>query len=249
MAAITSSTGHSRKRPYQPSITSYFNTRNADPDVSSRLQKSTSPLSPPLPEDTQASLLNVGMRVRKSVPEGYKTHKTLGTHGFPFPSSAPSASMPSVQSSGAGVDARELTPFCGLHKTGGWAAQELLPSSAPAVVERDEDRLEMPVMTMSQSSLPSTQTSSMSSRSTRSEPVRKRTYEDEIEYDMDAIFDNVEAADLAAQQMPPSSRPIARMKPTVQKPRLDRLVRIAGDDDFEEAAFLAAEDGMEVDGA
>jgi hypothetical protein len=66
------------------------------------------------------------MRVRKSVPEGYKT-------GSPYSSFAlfsdPSIKNPSSQTSSATTKkgsrprARELTPFCGILKVGGMAQQ------------------------------------------------------------------------------------------------------------------------------
>ena len=75
MAFPTASAEHARKRQYQ--IHSFFQ-RNASTIASSGSSSpshSISPLLPPLPAETQSSLLSVGMRVRKSVPEGYKTHK------------------------------------------------------------------------------------------------------------------------------------------------------------------------------
>ncbi|MCJ1308592.1 hypothetical protein MMC25_002245 [Agyrium rufum] len=68
------SPAHQHKRLFQPSITSFFAT--------STLPSAAQPLPPPpshaLPSEIQSSLLNLGMRIRKAVPEGYKTYKTLG---------------------------------------------------------------------------------------------------------------------------------------------------------------------------
>jgi hypothetical protein len=153
---------HRSKRPFQPSITSFFAYEQADSSDSSsdetprgpgpitrpqqqslakrQLQQRDSVVPSPPPGPVQAGLLNVGMRVRKSVPEGYKTHKTM--------------SLPSVQTTHLAVatntlntrasttsstittgkpprDAvpddlqhqRELLPFCGLQKIGGFAEQ------------------------------------------------------------------------------------------------------------------------------
>ncbi|KAK5166629.1 uncharacterized protein LTR77_008173 [Saxophila tyrrhenica] len=220
--ATTSSNGHVRKRQYQPSITSYFNNRSANGTTLEQLRPSQSPLSPPLPADTQASLLSVGMRVRKSVPEGYKTHKTLPAQGFPFPSTAPPAAP--ARSNTNTRSTRELTPFCGLHKTGGWAAQELPTSSAPAAMQTDDEGL--PGLMGSQTA-----------------PSRKRGYEEEAEEEMDAFFDEVEVAEAMEQQALPAGRPMANLKGTAS----GGAVRIVGGDDFEEAGFLAPLDGMEVD--
>ncbi|KAK3704977.1 hypothetical protein LTR37_013494 [Vermiconidia calcicola] len=248
MATTTTSTGHIRKRPFQPSISSYFNTRDTNTNTFPSICRNASPLSPPLPAETQASLLSVGMRVRKSVPEGYKTHKTLGTDGFPFPSTAPPRATTDSQRNYDSTSSRELTPFCGLHKTGGWAAQGVPASSAPAVLARnDEDEDDVPSVTMSQNTLSSTQSSFVLTASAQPRASKKRTYEDEIEGDMDAYFGQVEAVEMD-EQLPQSIRPIARMKGTEKTTTNGTEVRIAGEDDFEEAAFLAPLDGMELDG-
>lgn len=229
---------HTRKRQFQPSIDSFFHrSENAESSATSR---SISPMSPPLPADTQASLLSVGMRVRKSVPEGYKTHKTLGEPGFPFPSTAPTSSAP-PRPAYSSESSRELAPFCGLHKVGGWAPQfSPPPSSAPAAFQsRDEV---MPALSMSQSTIPSTQSSFLSQQQT---PIKtnKRSYEDEIEDELDAYFSGVEDED---HETLIAKRVIAQPKNRMQKaPAGSRQVAIVGEDgDFEEAAFLAP---MEVD--
>ena len=231
---------HIRKRPYQPSITSYFSLHNSN---TTRSYRATSPLSPPLPAETQASLLSVGMRVRKSVPEGYKTHKTLGSAGFPFPSSAPARTETRYRHcDGSSTSTRELTPFCGLHKTGSWAAQEMPSSSAPAVMAAgyDEDRMELPELVWSQSSFAST--------AQRSEQCtnRKRTYEEEVEDEFDAYFHAIEQNGPSMEQQGMyADRPIARMKRAPAKARSEGIVKVFGEDDFEDAAFLVP---MDVDG-
>lgn len=248
MATASASTGHIRKRPFQPSITSYFSNRDTDPNATSRPNRTTSPLSPPLPADTQASLLSVGMRVRKSVPEGYKTHKTLGTDGFPFPSTAQPAPTAPHRSSHSGTSTRELQPLCGLHKTGGWAAQDVPPSSAPAAMEGDGSEYgDLPGLTMSQNTLSSTQNSFMYATSGQSNSSRKRAYEDEVEEDMDALFDDSGDAEKTEVSMHRTDRPIASMKSSLRKGRTNGVVRVVGEDDFDEAAFLAPPDGMDVD--
>ncbi|KAI2468107.1 ribonucleotide reductase inhibitor-domain-containing protein [Annulohypoxylon bovei var. microspora] len=116
--------------PAQRHITSFFS--SASPSSPSSSQQhlgipSTPPYinSPPLPATVQANLLSVGMRVRKSVPEGYKTGgysafalfdenanpQTHGTMGEGR-SRANAISTP-----------RELLPFCGIHKVGGLDTQ------------------------------------------------------------------------------------------------------------------------------
>jgi hypothetical protein len=66
------------------------------------------------------------MRVRKSVPEGYKTQKTTALPSMQTtPISRPSLQVRPPQEAvpDASVHQRELLPFCGLHKIGGFAEQ------------------------------------------------------------------------------------------------------------------------------
>ncbi|KAF2168199.1 hypothetical protein M409DRAFT_21643 [Zasmidium cellare ATCC 36951] len=234
---MAASSQHIRKRQFQPStqttLNSYFN-RNAD-DAS--LERSRSPMSPPLPAETEASLLNVGMRIRKSLPEGYKTHKTIGQAGFPFHSSAPSASSAPIRPPLSPMRSNELQPFCGLHKIGGWAAQETPFSSAPPAMRgQQEEDDDMPGLSTSQHTLHSTQSSFASAVDSK-----KRTFEDGYEDDaedaMDAFFDEAEDVTTIPAK-PAQSRPMARMKPTARKAAPINAVRIFGEDDFEEATFL-----------
>lgn len=240
-ASAPNSDTHIRKRPYQPSITSYFNHNSRDGSISQSLRPAST-LSPPLPAETQASLLSVGMRVRKSVPEGYKTHKTLGIAGFPFPSTAPAKRSSGAEWQGSSTGARELTPFCGLHKTGGWAAQEVPSSSAPAVMHRGND-VGVPELDFSQDTLASTQRSFASSGSP-DVSSRKRTYEEDAEEEIDAFFHEVDAEEAEARRMARDDRAIAKMKGPSGKAPVGGPLKVVGEDDFEDAAFLAP---MEVD--
>lgn len=191
-------------------------------------------MSPPLPAETEASLISVGMRVRKSVPEGYKTHKTLGQPGFPFQSSAPPASSAPARPSISPSRSNELQPFCGLHKTGGWAAQDIPPSSAPSIMRgQEEEDEDMPGLSTSQSTLMSTQ-NSFASRIDSKKRALEDGYEDDAEDAMDDFFDETDDDDAAKQ-----SRPIARMKTSSRKGAPLSSVRVFGDgNDFEEATFL-----------
>ncbi|CAK3858923.1 Hypothetical predicted protein [Lecanosticta acicola] len=235
---------HVRKRQYQPSnqsrLDSFFDRDGSD----SPSHRSRSPMSPPVPADTQAALLTVGMRIRKSVPEGYKTHKTIGMDGFPFPSSAPPASSAPARPTISPTQTRELMPFCGLHKTGGWAAQGAPSSSAPPGLERDEDGDDdMPELSTSQNSIVSSQNSSGTTLPPYKAP-KKRTYEEEMDDFDDAILDEMEAAD---GHMSQPARPMARMKSSTQKTVQSHGVRIFGSDDFEEATFLVPEEDMDME--
>ncbi|KAG4440646.1 hypothetical protein IFR05_003880 [Cadophora sp. M221] len=159
---------HQAKRPYagtrsssQSAITSYFThaapteTETATADSRQSIyslpqQPSTSHTSnaPSLPHSVQSNLLNVGMRVRKSVPEGYKTGSysafTLFADNTTSPSSPTSATMsnatsPSVKTRPRSGN-RELTPFCGILKVGGMAGQQwgiYNPGGAAGDMEED----------------------------------------------------------------------------------------------------------------
>lgn len=177
------------------------------------------------------------MRVRKSVPEGYKTHRTMGVEEFPFPSTAPVRKMESAYQN---VPTKELMPFCGLHKTGGWGAQEVPSSYAPATMGGTDD---LPGLNVSQSTLSSTSGSFAINETARAANNRKRTYEEEVEEDLDAYFDDIDAEPAGA----PTQRPIAKMKQQSRNGGQDAGVRRSVND-FEDAVFLAPQDGMDVDG-
>jgi hypothetical protein len=239
MAFPTASAEHARKRQYQ--IHSFFQ-RNVSTNAgsgSSSPSHSISPLSPPLPAETQSSLLGVGMRVRKSVPEGYKTHKTMPTEPFPFPSTAPAVVEPTLRPSYNTASSRELAPFCGLHKVGGYSAQGSLapPSSAPpAFYTGSEGDTSVPGLSLSQSSSLST----LPPFSSVPQTANKRAYDDDAEDDVDAYFDEVEAEE---ENVPVETRRIARLKNSPRKQVAGRLAvfnsAIGVEGDFEEAAFLA----------
>lgn len=130
-----SSPGHRNKRKFQPSITSYFaqrddldhldDPRGLDPITRPRLQQQRESLAPQLPGHVQADLLSVGMRVRKSVPEGYKTKSMSALPSIQTTLAEPTApdalevKPPRDPVPDDFVHQRELLPFCGLHKIGG----------------------------------------------------------------------------------------------------------------------------------
>lgn len=123
-----SATAHRNKRPFQPSITSYFARADRfDHDAAhspTRADTQQQGLAP-VPANVQASLLNVGMRVRKSVPEGYKTHKTVPPPtNTSAPYSKPQPHFVPTTAAAAASRPTELLPFCGLHKTGGYVVQQ-----------------------------------------------------------------------------------------------------------------------------
>ncbi|KAI7171612.1 hypothetical protein KC316_g10193 [Hortaea werneckii] len=269
---------HIRKRPFQPSITSYFDQR-AGPSSSSAASSTNSRrpttdgawdaysppiLSPPVPEETQASLLSVGMRVRKSVPEGYKTHKTLGdgmgsveggVSRSELGSKVPSSSAPAKVGrgrvgSGAGAaarGARELMPFCGLHKVGGLGVSSSFGDARED--EEDEEEEDVPGLTWSQETVGSSQGSLKGSgfgigdgyAGSQTES-KKRTYDEEMEEEMDAYFEGGTGEATEMGQAGVAGRKIAKPRGAVGKKGGNVSGGVEGD--FEEASFLAP---MEVD--
>lgn len=135
------------------------------------------------------------MRVRKSVPEGYKTHKTLEKELYLPPNSLPqSARLESKASSRPA----ELVPFCGLHKIGGHAAPEV--SAYPFDSYASES-------SSGQVFGYSSQESNISNFSTDSMPAGKRRMdeeEDDFDGDMEAFTNDDE--DIGGGAMPPPRR-------------------------------------------
>ncbi|KAI4188509.1 MAG: hypothetical protein L6R41_002109 [Letrouitia leprolyta] len=105
-------TERASKRRYQTDITTFFNPTLSTTPLPTECSSIT--LSHALPTSIQASLLNVGMRIRKSVPEGYKTKRS-----DLVPESSKTPRLRHASSTGY----TELVPFCGMVKTGGYDVQ------------------------------------------------------------------------------------------------------------------------------
>ncbi|KAG9233498.1 ribonucleotide reductase inhibitor-domain-containing protein [Amylocarpus encephaloides] len=120
---------HQAKRPYhgsQPPITTYLFAQSPSSPSQYSISHDQQPIPQhQLPPAVQSNLLSVGMRVRKSVPEGYKT----GTASSAFalcsdpPVAATRAESQAISPRTTRPRARELTPFCGILKVGGLAQQ------------------------------------------------------------------------------------------------------------------------------
>jgi hypothetical protein len=215
---------HRSKRQFQPSITSFFAYAQADSDDDSdedlrgfgpvtrqqqqflakrQLQQRDS-VVPSVPGRVQADLLNVGMRVRKSVPEGYKTHKTMSLPSIQTtlavaPSTSTRASTTSTMTTTEHNDKpprdavpddlqhqRELLPFCGLQKIGGFAEQPVtnvhLYAGTTASGDRSLNLFPLPAEAFTQPfSSQSSAGSSLSNSSLRPNPANpsKRSWQDE----------------------------------------------------------------------
>ncbi|KAK9420943.1 putative Ribonucleotide reductase inhibitor-domain-containing protein [Seiridium unicorne] len=152
--------------PAQRRITSFF--------ASSGSLTSSAPADETVPRcfaaadsSTQANLLSVGMRVRKAVPEGYKT---AGYNAFSLWDENKKDSAPTSTTYDAGISrgtavstAKELLPFCGIHRVGGFDTQASsaaddfafsLPSTdIPLGLLDPEIMDEVPGLTLSQESV------------------------------------------------------------------------------------------------
>ena len=165
----------SKKRRFQPPITSYFVTSTPETEEKSSTLSHhsyaapTNSPTPALPANILSSLLGVGARVRKSVPEGYKTEqKKLTAYTIAASSREAEAETGSVTlpQSTTTVYA-ELEPFCGMHKVGNYAVQTF---PRPAEQYRHIDDAET-------ISIPSSSFSSC----TNSNSSNKRVYDSNVE--------------------------------------------------------------------
>ncbi|UNI13662.1 hypothetical protein JDV02_000384 [Purpureocillium takamizusanense] len=248
--------------PSQRQITSFFSPGALPAHVD---DADVRPLRQPLiPSSVQADLLNVGMRVRKSVPEGYKT---VGPSGFKLwtdNTRAGAVRNPNSATRGARSMSRELLPFCGINKIGGLDAQ---PSFREDDTEEDGDKEvpdldAVPELTMSQESV----------ESNASEPSRKRFFHEDEE-DSSASVPSTWAAREAAKawdcEVSPrtlyapmgwgNARPLATPRTRVRKSipaaaaadvslkDVDQENMALDGGDFQEAEFLVFGQGREMD--
>lgn len=208
---MPSSTSHTAKRPYagvhsqnQASITSYFPSQQSS--LSSSSNATASPLSPPLPATVQANLLSVGMRVRKSVPEGYKTgsysafalfhDNTQAQHKATQQQPPPQQSQQQAGQWRSTGSRRELTPFCGLLKVGG-LAQQVVNEQVP-----EED--DLPFL--------SSQGSTISDVSVASAPGKRRFDDSDEEEEADSGRNMRQQGSLQDEEsISPRSKPMARL--------------------------------------
>lgn len=183
--------------PAQRQITSFFSASSASPSLSVNTTSSSHAIPHSFSSDdssVQSNLLSVGMRVRKAVPEGYKTssysafslwdendtnsHNDNDNDAMGGRSRANAVSTP-----------RELLPFCGLHKVGGMATQSyssrsetpfsfsLSPATLAYQPMMGSDSMEdVPGLTLSQES---TDSSLSGSSGITGAKTRKRSFTDD----------------------------------------------------------------------
>ncbi|KAI9889328.1 MAG: hypothetical protein M1814_005571 [Vezdaea aestivalis] len=125
-----------RKKPFQPSLHSFWGHSSAS-SLPPNTPMPPPTLAPKLPSPVQSSLLNVGMRVRKAVPEGYKT-KLLPSPSKPIPDfaafdvfGAPSQTPAPIQMQTDPFPTTftsrpaELVPYSGIERIGGLTRQPM----------------------------------------------------------------------------------------------------------------------------
>jgi len=193
----TTVTSHTRKRHITTAqtnkLTSYFSPLPANHTFPTSLDYADSTayagttLSPPVPTEIQSSLLNVGMRVRKAVPEGYK-NTLIGFKPKPLVSSQQQTRQ---QISHAQIG---LVPFCGMHKIGGLAVQpqpEHDNHASPYSVLSFDPRLDED----NENDFPlSSQESVMTTASTDSMPPQRRQMNNKRSFSDDEVEDGEEDA-------------------------------------------------------
>ncbi|KAH7126257.1 ribonucleotide reductase inhibitor-domain-containing protein [Dactylonectria estremocensis] len=213
--------------PAQRQITSFFNTKSTSdsPTTTDAIR------TPELPSSIQANLLSVGMRVRKSVPEGYKT---VGPSAFKLWTDNAPLPTPSTARAPIRASSRELLPFCGINRVGGLDTQPEFENDVFEVPDLDA----IPELSMSQESNESVDSSPESSR--------KR------------IFDDREDVDVRREASPGTltpgghgnarilAVPRSRTKPAVPFKGFGQE-NMAADDDFDDAEFLVFDAEKEMD--
>ncbi|KAJ5259286.1 hypothetical protein N7478_012267 [Penicillium angulare] len=222
----------SKRRRFQSSITTYFTSSDSTDSNSSlshnHYSAATFSATPVLPDKVQSSLLSVGMRVRKSVADGYKTQIAIEKEKAKVTSNMATTTQPYAQPSYS-----ELAPFSGL----------VGPSHS---LVTDDDAFSLP---------PSSQESVASSISgpiTLNGQKRRLDGENSIFADEDSDLEDEEiqswrTAPLGRTILSPSlgqqrRRALAaRQKSSFNEPATMDL------DDFEEASFLRRREEVDAD--
>ncbi|PSR83977.1 ribonucleotide reductase inhibitor-domain-containing protein [Coniella lustricola] len=263
--------------PSQRQITSFFNhatstsTSTSTSSASASSDSNNTSSRPVLPASTQANLLNVGMRVRKSVPEGYKTGSysafSLFVDAKERQPAGTAAVLPAACASSYTNTQRELLPFCGINKVGGLSAQ---PGSDSLNIESDGSLPpidDVPSLSASQDSITShASVPSIITTTTSTPGNRKRSFDDKDgEDDMPSISSCLQIPSgqwMDGQVSPRSLVPIGWENTRVmampkklrrnKKTTLDQLGQenMVLDGDFPDADFLdyklLAGDAMEI---
>jgi hypothetical protein len=266
-APSSGSSRHQHKKPFQLPITSFFGRDTSDTviDQADSIAPRQQQQQPSLAPTVQASLLSVGMRIRKAVPEGYKTHKTLLVNDEEnIPPTAPYGSDLSSSRDQDSGRQRGLQPFCGIHQVGGLGVQETSWSAYEFGYRYQPDTADA-FGSMADDGFPGSQESNASSVSTGSVRLplgtgKRRYEEDADEEEFDTLEFGLMPLDQSfggqQQQQAQQSfhRPMASRQRSYARPRARRTnsrqlssgngagpmqTTISfGADDFDEASFL-----------
>ncbi|KAI5467888.1 ribonucleotide reductase inhibitor-domain-containing protein [Mariannaea sp. PMI_226] len=216
--------------PAQRQITSFFNKSTTADTPNGTISR-----QPELPDSVQANLLSVGMRVRKSVPEGYKT---VGPSGFKIwtdNSAVPATSTTTlsfIARPPTKALSRELLPFCGINKVGGLDTQpEFQHDSFDDIPELDS----IPELTSSQESTDSIEPSASS---------RKRIFDEDIG-EADG-YPETFSGSLSLGNGRAMAVPRSRGKHGVPFKGIGRA-NMSANNDFADAEFLVYDDEGEMD--
>ncbi|KAK1656376.1 ribonucleotide reductase inhibitor [Colletotrichum phormii] len=236
--------------PSQRQITSFFSTRSGPAPP---LAGPSPNVQETIPSDVQSNLLSVGMRIRKSVPEGYKT----GSYSsFKLWTDATDCRTPVVRTTTStsnthrnrgAASQRELLPFCGINKVGGLSSQPVHSSSDEDAYEDDggvPGLDDMPGLCSSQESVESVESTASDGRS------KKRFFAHDEESDEPVQMWTDRAAWLEGEVSPRSLAPSgwanARPLAVPRKSRHSMKIRLGQEnvvlDDFEDADFLVTPD-------
>ncbi|KGO74968.1 Ribonucleotide reductase inhibitor [Penicillium italicum] len=229
------STDLSKRRRFQPPITTFFTSATGPvssdtPVVSHHHHYAAETFSahPVVPAKVQSSLLSVGMRVRKSVADGYRTHMSKTEEKAPLPTAV--APTPHAQPC-PGSRPSELSPFSGAGKSSF--------SHDDYLVTDDGDAYSIP---------PSSQDSTVSL------PLggQKRALELDgdilLDEDADESFDNFGVSwrenshgrTILSPNLGQSRRILAVRHSKIEQPTMDM-------DDFEEATFLRRREEVDAE--
>jgi hypothetical protein len=198
----------SKKRRFQPPITTFFSTSSHPSSNASSLSHNhysapTHSATPVVESKVQASLLSVGMRVRKSVAEGYKTnhaknmdekHTVIISTNSIHEQSANTSIQPSTYSK---TLRSELAPFSGMGRSNQYTPS--LPYPGTSTLHKQQEHM----ITTDEDdafSLPPSSQESVDSQSFSTPPpmLKKRTHNDfnfepyEDDEDIDLSFDEMD---------------------------------------------------------
>lgn len=188
------------------------------------------------------------MRVRKSVPEGYKTTSCYTSKQISLEHNSTTGGVHNDNYRGGFA---ELTPYCGILKIGGYASQTL-PRSTEAIEPLQVENDEYDFVSSQESSISTSSSDTVPTRRAQPTPQsKKRRLEDGDFFGNISVWEDDDMLPSTARFM---AVPKTRRKWPIATPR--KVDIGAGQEnilnDFEEADFLRApewvDEEMEMDG-